>query len=220
MKVTCGLGAVGTLLLVCLQCSLAADDKKRIDYDPVVTEKVYMDILIGSKYAGRIVFGLFGDIAPKTIYNFRTLIIGNTTDSDGVLLAYRSSIFHRTIKNFMIQGGDFTRGDGWGGKSVYGTYFKDENFLIPHYGAGWLGMANAGPDTNGSQIYITCVLTQWLDGGHTLFGIVLEGMDVVRAIENNPTGANDRPILAVVITDCGTLPMGNPFTVPRAPVQG
>lgn len=217
MKAAFGLGAVSTLLLVCLQCCLGG---KYIDYDPVVTEKIYMDISIGSVYKGRIVFGLFGDIAPKTVLNFRTLIIGNTTDSDGVLLAYKSSIFHRTIKNFMIQGGDFTRGDGWGGKSLWGNYFKDENFLIPHYGAGWLGMANAGPDTNGSQFYITCVLTEWLNDKHTLFGVVLEGMAVVRAIENNPTGANDRPILVVVINDCGTLPLANPFTVPRSPVQG
>ncbi|KAK7696425.1 cyclophilin peptidyl-prolyl cis-trans isomerase Cyp2 [Cerrena zonata] len=157
---------------------------------------VFFDIAMDSKHAGRITFKLFDDVVPKTAKNFRELATGQHG------FGYSGSTFHRIIPNFMLQGGDFTRHNGTGGKSIYGEKFSDENFKLRHDKPGLLSMANAGPNTNGSQFFITTVVTSWLDGRHVVFGEVVDGMDIVKKIEGvgSPSG---RPGVKVTITASG-----------------
>merc|ERR1711862_412899 len=168
---------------------------------PKVTHTVTFKIDIGGQRIGNVKIGLFGKTVPKTVENFYQLAKG--TEVAGSFLTYKGSKFHRVIKDFMIQGGDFTRGDGTGGRSIYGEKFADENFKLKHYGAGWLSMANSGKDTNGSQFFITTKTTSWLDGRHVVFGKVIEGMDVVRKVENNKTSGSDKNVKEVKIVNSG-----------------
>ena len=170
-----------------------------------VTEKVFFDIEIDGEKTGRIVFGLFGNTVPKTAKNFAELTTGSAgTGNSGKPLHFKNSKFHRIIPGFMAQGGDFTAGNGTGGESIYGSKFEDENFTLHHTKPYLLSMANAGPNTNGSQFFITFKETPWLNGRHTVFGEVLEGQSVVDAMEKvgSGSGSTSRPVL---IADCGKL---------------
>ncbi|KAK4154175.1 cyclophilin-like domain-containing protein [Chaetomidium leptoderma] len=167
--------------------------------------RVFFDITIGGQSAGRVTFELYDDIVPKTAENFRALCTGEKgVGKGGKPLHFKGSGFHRVIKQFMIQGGDFTAGNGTGGESIYGAKFADENFDLKHERPFLLSMANAGPGTNGSQFFVTTVVTPHLDGKHVVFGEVLSGKSIVRQIENLRT-QSDKPIKDVVIADCGEL---------------
>ncbi|EJT77057.1 peptidyl-prolyl cis-trans isomerase [Gaeumannomyces tritici R3-111a-1] len=171
--------------------------------------RVFFDITIGGKPAGRVTFELFNDVVPKTADNFRALCTGEKgVGKAGKPLHYKGSGFHRVIKQFMIQGGDFTAGNGTGGESIYGEKFEDENFDLKHDRPFLLSMANAGPATNGSQFFVTTVETPHLDNKHVVFGKVISGKSVVRQIENLSTEAGDKPVKDAVIADCGELPAG------------
>ncbi|GAA5945205.1 hypothetical protein JCM3775_003698 [Rhodotorula graminis] len=164
--------------------------------------RVFLDLSINGNDAGRVVVELYKDVTPKTAENFRALATGEKG------YGYKGSKFHRVIRKFMIQGGDFTAGNGTGGKSIYGEKFEDENFDLKHDKPFLLSMANAGPGTNGSQFFITCTPTPHLDGKHVVFGRVLHGRSVVRLVEESPV-QGDAPTEEILIRDCGELAEGD-----------
>ncbi|KAH8360967.1 hypothetical protein KR093_001740 [Drosophila rubida] len=168
-----------------------------------VTSRLYMDVKQNKQKLGRITFGLFGKLAPKTVANFRHICLRGINGT-----SYVGSKFHRIVDRFLVQGGDIINGDGTGSVSIYGDYFEDEEkaLSVEHNRPGYMGMANRGPHTNGCQFYVTTVGAKWLDGKHVVFGKVLEGMDTVYAIEDVKTDTDDFPIEPVVISNCGELP--------------
>jgi len=180
------------------------DEKYKCYLDPVeqvVTTQVYLDISIGSADSQRIVLGLFGEVVPKSAENFRQLCTGESG------FGFHGSKFHRIIPGFMCQGGDFTAGNGTGGMSIYGRQFPDENFHVRHSCEGVLSMANAGPDTNGSQFFICTQPMPNLDSRHVVFGRVLQGMEVVKQMEACGT-ASGTPKVSVQIVGCGQISAG------------
>jgi len=179
---------------------------------PKVTHKVVFTMSHGGEVIGDIEIGLFGNTVPKTAENFRQLCLKPAGKG------YIGSSFHRIIKDFMLQGGDFTRGDGTGGVSIYGAKFEDENFKLSHYGPGWLSMANSGKDTNGSQFFITVKKTSWLDGRHVVFGKILAGMKHVRTIENVTTDGRDKPAKDIKVENCVEVKI-EPFNTEKLGVE-
>jgi len=207
-----GVFVAGPLLMGVVLCQLWLTSSAS---DTLVTSKVFLDVSIGGKPIGRIVIGLFGRTSPLTAKNFETIAAGTMNG-----LTYKGATFHRVIKGFMMQGGDILRGDGRGSVSIYGNRFDDENFIVKHYGPGWVSMANAGRDTNGSQFYIAFRACPWLDSTHTTFGKVLEGMSVVRKVEQVATDkTDDHPTEIVQIDDCGVIKVDKPFAVSTAAVS-
>ncbi|EEQ34938.1 Peptidyl-prolyl cis-trans isomerase H [Microsporum canis] len=166
---------------------------------------VFFDITLGGEPLGRIKIELFSNVVPRTAENFRQFCTGETKNARGRPQGYKGCKFHRVIKDFMIQGGDFINGDGSGRTCIYGTAsFADENFNLTHDGPGVLSMANSGPNTNGCQFFITTTATPFLNNKHVVFGRVIDGMDIVRMIENTRT-TRDKPNQDVVIAQCGEM---------------
>ncbi|KAF2675009.1 putative peptidyl-prolyl cis-trans isomerase [Microthyrium microscopicum] len=167
---------------------------------------VFFDIKLGGEPLGRVKMELFKDVVPRTAENFRQFCTGETKGPQGRAQGYKGAKFHRVIKDFMIQGGDFLNGDGTGSTCIYGTRnFADENFDLKHDTPGLLSMANSGPNSNGCQFFITTVPTPFLNNKHVVFGKVVEGMEIVQMVENTRTVTNDKPAQDVTISQCGEM---------------
>ncbi|XP_046814393.1 peptidyl-prolyl cis-trans isomerase G [Vespa crabro] len=172
-----------------------------------VNPRVFFDIEVGGLPMGRIIFELFADVCPITCENFRALSTGERGDgkTTGKPLHYKGIVFHRVVKDFMIQGGDFVVGNGTGGESIYGGIFADENFILKHNKPFLLSMANRGKDTNGSQFFITTQPAPHLDNVHVVFGEVVSGQEVVMHIEGLPVDRMSRPLQDAKVVNCGEL---------------
>ncbi|XP_050234742.1 peptidyl-prolyl cis-trans isomerase CYP21-1 [Mercurialis annua] len=172
-----------------------------------ITHRVYLDVDIEEQRLGRIVIGLYGQVVPKTVENFRALCTGEKgKGNSGKALHYKGTPLHRIVSGFVIQGGDIVHGDGKGSESIYGGTFPDENFKIKNSHPGAVAMVNSGPNSNGSQFFITTVKASWLDGEHVVFGKVIQGMDTVYAIEGGAGTYSGKPRKKVVIADSGEIP--------------
>lgn len=165
--------------------------------------RVYFDLTADGKPVGRVIMELYANHVPKTAENFRALSVGHK-DANGRTIGYKGSTFHRVIPNFMCQGGDFTNHNGTGGVSIYGNKFQDENFKLKHEGPGTLSMANAGPNTNGSQFFICTAKTSWLDGKHVVFGKVVEGYEHIQKVETYGSDSG-KTRAKIVVADSGQL---------------
>eukprot|EP00347_Sterkiella_histriomuscorum_P008819 403343625 len=161
---------------------------------------IYLQLARDNEDIGRITFELYANRAPKTVENFRSICCGDNEKR----YTYKKSVFHRIIGNFMAQGGDFENGDGTGGKSIYGSKFRDENIQTRHFKRGCLAMANTGPNSNNSQFYITFCPTDWLDGYHVVFGEMIEGEQTLMLLELSGSKKGD-PTSEITITDCGMI---------------
>lgn len=189
-------------------CSKGACGKRGVQTHNSRLFQLLVEVKHGDNVLGKIIMQLYKDITPKTADNFLALCTGEKGEgTKGKPLHYKGSTCHRVIEQFMIQGGDFTNHDGTGGESIYGEKFDDENFKLKHKEPYLLSMANSGPNTNGSQFFITTKPTPHLDGKHVIFGRVVDGLDVVQQVEKVETGANDKPVEDVVIIDCGAMPV-------------
>jgi peptidylprolyl isomerase len=185
---------------------LYEEAEKKSEYTDSSNPYVYFDIQIGDLKPQRIEFELFQNLVPKTVENFRALCTGEKgTGQNGKPLHFKGSSFHRLIKDFMIQGGDFTNANGTGGESIYGEKFEDENFKAKHTERGFLSMANAGKNTNGSQFFITFKKTPWLDNLHVVFGRVSKNIEFLNELEKEETESGNKPIRDIVIVDCGEI---------------
>ncbi|KAM5550041.1 peptidyl-prolyl cis-trans isomerase CYP21-1 [Rosa sericea] len=195
------------IFLIFVFTSTQKKEEEKVEEVPEITHRVYLDIDIEEQRLGRIVIGLYGQVVPKTVENFRAFCTGEKGKGvNGKRLHYKGTPFHRIVSGFMIQGGDIIHGDGKGYESIYGGTFADENFKVKHSHAGTVSMVNTGPDSNGSQFFITTIKASWLDGEHVVFGKVIQGMDMVYAIEGGAGTYSGKPRKKVVIADSGEIP--------------
>ncbi|KAJ0247238.1 Peptidyl-prolyl cis-trans isomerase CYP21-1 [Hirschfeldia incana] len=195
------------LIFFALSHTRHKEEEQQVIEDYQVTHRVFLDIDIEGQRLGRIVIGLYGNVVPKTVENFRALCTGeNGKASNGKPLHYKGTQFHRIVSGFVVQGGDIIHDDGKGSESIYGGAFPDENFKAKHSHAGVVAMGNTGPDSNGSQFFITTVKATWLEGEHVVFGKVIQGMDNLFAIEGGAGTYSGKPRKKVVIADSGEIP--------------
>ncbi|GER35884.1 peptidyl-prolyl cis-trans isomerase [Striga asiatica] len=198
---------LAVLVLIFIASSFSPQEVEKPEEVYEITHRVFLDVDIDKQRIGRITIGLYGQVVPKTVENFRALCTGEMGKaSNGKVLHYKGTPFHRIIPGFMIQGGDIVSGDGKGNQSIYGGTFRDENFKLKHSHPGVVSMVNSGPDSNGSQFFITTVKAYWLDGEHVVFGKVIDGMDTVYAIEGGAGTYSGKPRKKVIITDSGEIP--------------
>ncbi|KAM7479432.1 hypothetical protein LguiA_027645 [Lonicera macranthoides] len=194
-------------ILIFLAFCFTQQVEEKVEEVHEITHRVFLDVDIDKQRIGRIVIGLYGQVVPKTVENFRVLCTGEMGNgASGKALHYKGTPFHRIIPGFMIQGGDIIYGNGSGNVSIYGGTFPDESFKIKHSHPGVVSMVNSGPDSNGSQFFITTVKASWLDGEHVVFGKVIEGMDTVYAVEGGAGTYSGKPRKKVIIADSGEIP--------------